>query len=70
MVRLFLVSHIRRIPLLIGGIRDCAESGRPTVLLDRYSFSPRGWSGAPSGLQADLSWTSDEFELETRGESR
>ena len=35
-----------------------------TVLLDRYNCSPRGWTGAPSGLQADLSWVSDEFGLD------
>jgi hypothetical protein len=37
-----------------------------TVLLNRHNCSPRGWSGAPSGLQADLSWASDEFALEIR----
>jgi len=37
-----------------------------TVLLNRHNCSPRGWSGAPSGLQAELSWASDEFALEIR----
>ena len=37
-----------------------------TVLLNRHNCSPRGWSGAPSGLQADLNWASDEFVLEIR----
>jgi hypothetical protein len=35
-----------------------------TALLNRHNCSPGRWSGAPSGLQADLSWSADEFALE------
>jgi hypothetical protein len=36
------------------------------VLLNRHDCSPGRWSGAPAGLQADLSWASDEFALDIR----
>lgn len=35
-----------------------------TVLLNRHNCSPLGWSAPPSGLEADLSWTSAEPLLE------
>lgn len=35
-----------------------------TVLLNRHNCSPLGWSATPSGLEADLSWTSAEPLLE------
>jgi len=37
-----------------------------TVLLNRHNCSPRRQPAAASGLQADLSWTSEEFGLEIR----
>jgi len=35
-----------------------------TVLLNRHNCSPGRWSGAPSGLRADLSWALDDYALE------
>ena len=37
-----------------------------TFLLNRHNCSPRGWSDSPSGLQADLTWNSNELGLEIR----